>query len=61
LKIPDLQPVNQMKLNLRVTGKDGAELEEEIYLTINKVPGKDLPDMKTLTIDRAGLWKQKKK
>jgi hypothetical protein len=49
LKISDIRPVNQMKVSLKVTAGDGAGLEEVVYLTINKVPGKELPGMKEIT------------
>jgi hypothetical protein len=56
LGIPELCPVNQMKINVSVEAKDGGNFEEEIYLTINKVPGKDLSDMKAMTVERAKYW-----
>ena len=49
LKIPNIRPVNQLKLNLEVPGKDGGLFSEEIYFTINRVPGKSLPDTKEIT------------
>ena len=56
LVIPDLRPVNQMKIDMSLPGTEGENFTEELYLTINKVPGKDLPDMKTTTIERAKHW-----
>jgi len=38
LRIPNLQPVNQMKMNLNLEATDGALFKELVYLTINKVP-----------------------
>ena len=38
LTIDGLEPVNQMKLNVRLDADDGTEFEELAYLTINKVP-----------------------
>ena len=43
LKIPDIAPVHQMELNLNVQAADGKAFTEQVYLTINKVPGKELP------------------
>jgi len=53
LKIPDLRPVNQMKIDLKVPGRDGGMLVEQVYLTINKVPGKDLPSTKEFTAQQS--------
>ena len=39
LKISELQPVNQMKMNLRLKSADGKGFDELVYLTINRVPG----------------------
>jgi putative heme-binding domain-containing protein len=39
LNIPDLIPVNQVHLILKVKGSDNQPFEEEIYWTINRVPG----------------------
>ncbi|MEM8954414.1 MAG: DUF6797 domain-containing protein [Verrucomicrobiota bacterium] len=61
LKIPGLQPVNQMEINLAVPAADGTILEEQAYLTINKVPGDNGPDMKELTAGRTFLWDRAKK
>ena len=61
LKIPGLRPVNQMKMDLKVAGQDGGEFSEQLYLTINKVPGSSLPDMKTMTVERAAHWPKPKK
>ena len=38
LNIPDLKPVNQVHLLLKLKHKDGTGFEEEIYWTINQVP-----------------------
>lgn len=38
LAIPDLEPANQVKIELRVPAAAGDEFEELIYLTINAVP-----------------------
>jgi mono/diheme cytochrome c family protein len=38
LAIPDLQPANQVKIELRAPAAAGGELEELIYLTINAIP-----------------------
>lgn len=56
LRIPGLRPVNQVKLDLKVMGRDGKELTELLYMTINKVPGSEFPDMKTQTVERAIHW-----
>lgn len=48
LRIPDIQPVNQVELNLDLLGKDGEYFEEQAYLTINAVPGGRHPRMKEL-------------
>ena len=40
LEIPDLQPVNQLKMNLALKADDGSVFEELVYLTINKVPAR---------------------
>ncbi|MEM7143900.1 MAG: DUF6797 domain-containing protein [Verrucomicrobiota bacterium] len=61
LKIPGLKPVNQVELNLAIPSADGSTLEEQAYLTINKVPGDDGPDMKELTAGRTFLWDRAKK
>ena len=42
LKIPDIAPVNQMEFNLTLKAADGSDFNEQVYLTINKVPGKEL-------------------
>ena len=39
LRIPDIQPVNQMKMNLDLQTVNGDSFKELVYLTINKVPG----------------------
>lgn len=38
LNIPDLKPVNQVHLLLKLKAADGDDFEEEIYWTINRVP-----------------------
>lgn len=38
LRIPDLIPVDQLHLILRVRGEDGQPLQEEIYWTIHRIP-----------------------
>ncbi len=38
LHIPDIQPVNQVHVLLKLKGQDGDGFEEEIYWTINGVP-----------------------
>lgn len=38
LKIPDIRPVDQMRIQLEVSARDNTVLQESIYLTINKVP-----------------------
>lgn len=37
LNVPDLQPVNQVHLLLKIKARDGKDFEEEIYWTINRV------------------------
>ena len=37
LNIPDLQPVNQVHILLKVKARDGQDFEEEIYWTVNRV------------------------
>ncbi|MBL6921552.1 MAG: c-type cytochrome [Akkermansiaceae bacterium] len=61
LKIPGIRPVNQMKLELSLAGGDGEEFSEQLYMTINKVPGSGLPEMKAMTVERAAHWPQPKK
>jgi hypothetical protein len=61
LKIPGIRPVNQMKLELSLAGGDGEEFSEQLYMTINKVPGSGLPEMKAVTVERAVHWPQPKK
>jgi hypothetical protein len=39
LKIPDLVPVMQMKIAMKLKAADGAPVEYTVYNTINKVPG----------------------
>ena len=38
LRIPDIQPVNQLKMNLALQAADGTDFKELVYLTINQVP-----------------------
>ena len=38
LKIPEIGPVQQMSIRLKVKAADGRAFQETIYLTINKVP-----------------------
>lgn len=38
LKIPDIRPVDQMRILLKVSARDHTVLHESIYLTINEVP-----------------------
>ncbi|MCS7468975.1 c-type cytochrome [Stieleria sp. ICT_E10.1] len=38
LNIPDLEPVDQVHLLLKLKARDGEAFEEEIYWTINRVP-----------------------
>jgi hypothetical protein len=40
LQIPDINPVNQVKLNLKLKSADAKPFSELVYLTINKVPKK---------------------
>jgi hypothetical protein len=39
LKIPSIQPVNQLKMNLTLKAVDGKVFDELVYLTINRIPG----------------------
>ena len=39
LELPQLKPVMQMKIRFRLKAADGAPVEQEIYCTINRVPG----------------------
>ena len=39
LDLPDMAPVMQMKIKFKITAADGRVLEQEIYNTINKLPG----------------------
>ena len=61
LVIPEIQPVNQVELNLDLVGLDGARFTEQAYLTINAVPGGKHPAMKELTKGRVFLWERIKK
>jgi hypothetical protein len=38
LQLPDLQPVMQMMIQYNLKAADGAEVEQELYATINEVP-----------------------
>ncbi len=49
LEIPGIRPVNQVEINLNLTGSDGGNFEDQAYLTINAVPGGKHHDMKELT------------
>ena len=40
LQIPDIKPVNQMKMDLKLQSADAKPFNELVYLTINKVPEK---------------------
>jgi len=40
LKIPDIKPVNQVKMDLKLQSADAKPFSELVYLTINKVPKK---------------------
>lgn len=40
LHLPDLKPVNQMRLQMKLKTAQGGAFREEVYLTINKVPAK---------------------
>ena len=40
LKIPEIQPVNQVKMNLNLQTVDGNSFAELVYLTINKTPSR---------------------
>jgi len=40
LTIPDIQPVNQVYIQLKLKARDGEDFQEEIYWTINRVPGR---------------------
>jgi len=40
LQIPDIKPVNQVKMNLKLKSADAKPFHELVYLTINKVPNK---------------------
>ncbi len=39
LVVDDIQPVNQVHLNVNLKGREGQVFQEEIYWTINRVPG----------------------
>jgi hypothetical protein len=43
LKIPDLRPAHQMRLQFRLKTKDGAPVHHEIYHTINALPESTQP------------------
>jgi hypothetical protein len=38
LQMPEIKPVNQMKMNLHLKSVDGKAFDELVYLTINRVP-----------------------
>lgn len=40
LHLPDLQPVDQLHLVLKVKDEQGRDFEEEIYWTIHRIPGR---------------------
>ena len=61
LVISDIQPVNQVELNLNLQGADGSKFTEQVYLTINAVPGGKHPNMKELTKGGASLWEELKR
>ena len=61
LVIPDIQPVNQVELNLTLKDANGSQFKEQAYLTINAVPGGKHPNMKELTKGRAYLWEEIKR
>jgi len=61
LVIPEIQPVNQVELNLSLKDADGSQFTEQAYLTINAVPGGKHPNMKELTKGRAYLWEEIKR
>jgi hypothetical protein len=58
LVIPEIQPVNQVRLDLAVQAADGSPFTEQAYLTINAVPGGQHPTMKELTIARSRLTRE---
>jgi hypothetical protein len=43
LHIPELKPVMQMKIAMKIAAADGTPIEYEIYNTINSVPGYHAP------------------
>ena len=55
LMIPEIQPVNQVQIDLDIIATDGALFEERAYLTINAVPGGMHPTMKELTVERSAF------
>ena len=61
LRIPDIQPVNQIELNLDLLGADGGSFEEQAYLTINAVPGSAHPNMKELIAANAPIREELRK
>ena len=38
LKIPDLHPVDQLKIDFQLQSADGHELKETVYMTIHRIP-----------------------
>ena len=53
LVIPDIQPVNQVQIDLDLLATDGNVFNEQAYLTINAVPGGAHPTMKELMVERS--------
>ena len=53
LVIPDIQPVNQVQIDLDLLAADGNVFNEQAYLTINAVPGGAHPTMKELMVERS--------
>ena len=39
LDLPDMGPANQVKITYRIKSADGSDLNNEIYQTINRIPG----------------------
>jgi hypothetical protein len=40
LEIPEIKPVDQMRIKFRITAADGTPIAHEIYNTIHRVGGK---------------------
>lgn len=53
LVIPEIQPVNQVQIDLELLAADGNSFSEQAFLTINAVPGGNHPTMKELTVERS--------